>query len=551
MPFGILEPKGVSRVPGTVHLFENDEITAGHDHQDLSNLKRDGDIILVPQPSDSPNDPLNWPTHKKDFILFIICIGSTMAATLTPILSSSTLVLVLYFGEGFTRIALLTGWHLLGAAGASVIVAAVSAKYGKRFLYVAGIALVVGSSSWAGAATSYRSLAGARALQGIALAPFEAMVNASVGDMYFVHQRGIRLALANLSLFGTTFLCPIVAGKITASLGWHWMFWFIAIFAAVAFVLVVFFVPEHVYNREKSFETDVYGEGNNNSNENDEKVKESLTATTNTAAAAAATISGSAAAELKQSYLHSLSLFSGSKTSRPLWKIALRPFALFLHPAVIWGCLVQGALIGWTVMIGVVLAAIFMGPPLWYNEVKTGYMYTGAVIGSVIGFVLAGVLSDFAAKYLSRKNNNVYEPEFRILLVIPQAITGVAGIWGFGITASNMYKYSRYLPPFFFGLEACGMILGAVASASYITDAHRDIQVDAFISLLLFKNLYSFALTDKAYSWLLRTGVKNCFIIVGSVQIVISVLTLLFWFVGKRNRALMHKYDILEILHLN
>jgi hypothetical protein len=27
---------------------------------DSSDLKRDGDIILQPQPSDSPNDPLNW-----------------------------------------------------------------------------------------------------------------------------------------------------------------------------------------------------------------------------------------------------------------------------------------------------------------------------------------------------------------------------------------------------------------------------------------------------------------------------------------------------------
>lgn len=27
---------------------------------DSSYLKRDGDIILQPQPSDSPNDPLNW-----------------------------------------------------------------------------------------------------------------------------------------------------------------------------------------------------------------------------------------------------------------------------------------------------------------------------------------------------------------------------------------------------------------------------------------------------------------------------------------------------------
>lgn len=29
--------------------------------------KKNADIVLVPQPSDDVNDPLNWPTYKKAF----------------------------------------------------------------------------------------------------------------------------------------------------------------------------------------------------------------------------------------------------------------------------------------------------------------------------------------------------------------------------------------------------------------------------------------------------------------------------------------------------
>lgn len=32
-------------------------------------------------------------------------------------------------------------------------------------------------------------------MQGVGLAPFEALVNASVGDMYCVHERGVRMAV--------------------------------------------------------------------------------------------------------------------------------------------------------------------------------------------------------------------------------------------------------------------------------------------------------------------------------------------------------------------
>jgi hypothetical protein len=98
-------------------------------------------------------------------------------------------------------------------------------------------------------------------------------------------------------------------------------------------------------------------------------------------------------------------------------------------------------MIGWTVMIGIVLAAIMLGPPLFFGEVETGYMYTGAFVGAVLGFAIAGLLSDWSASYLTRLNRGIYEPEFRLVLVIPQLIFGCAGLYGFGITSANIGKY--------------------------------------------------------------------------------------------------------------
>ena len=124
-------------------------------------------------------------------------------------------------------------------------------------------------------------------------------------------------------------------------------------------------------------------------------------------------------------------------------------------------------------MIGIVLAAIMLGPPLFFDEVKTGYMYAGAFIGALLGFVLAGLIADWSASRLTRLNRGIYEPEFRMVLVIPQLIFGCAGLYGFGITSNNTTKYGWFWPDFFFALEVMGMVLGAVASALYIVDAHR------------------------------------------------------------------------------
>lgn len=175
----------------------------------------------------------------------------------------------------------------------------------------------------------------------------------------------------------------------------------------------------------------------------------------------------------KRSYRQSLMPFSGRKTDENFFKLLLRPFPLFAHPAILWGCLTQGTLIGWTVFIGIILAAIFLGPPLFWSEVETGYAYAGAFIGAVLGFLVAGGLADWSAKFMTRRNGGIYEPEFRIVLVIPQLVFATAGLYGFGVVSADLQNYTWFLPVFFFALEVMGMVIGAVASALYIVDAHR------------------------------------------------------------------------------
>lgn len=99
--------------------------------------------------------------------------------------------------------------------------------------------------------------------------------------------------------------------------------------------------------------------------------------------------------------------------------------------------------------------------------------YTGAFIGALLGFALTGLVSDWSANLLTRLNNGVYEPEFRMVLVIPQLILGCAGIYGFGWTSADAGTYGWFWPDFFFALVVMGMVCGAVASALYIVDAHR------------------------------------------------------------------------------
>ena len=37
------------------------------------------------------------------------------------------------------------------------------------------------------------------------------------------------------------------------------------------------------------------------------------------------------------------------------------------------------------------------------------------LLGAIVGSVIGGPANDFLAKYMSRRNNGIYEPEFRLL----------------------------------------------------------------------------------------------------------------------------------------
>ncbi|KAI0109594.1 major facilitator superfamily transporter [Nemania sp. FL0031] len=530
MGLGILQVPG--HVPGTTRYFDDPDRPRTADTTDASGLKCDRSgpipIILNPQPSDDPNDPLNWPIWRRDLITFILSLTAIFATALGPILAANTLTLSVWFSLDFTYIALLTGYFLLGVGVAGFFFVPSGRIWGKRHLFLLGLVILVATSAWAGAVGhNYTSLLWARIIQGVGTAPFEGLVNAAIGDLYFVHERGKRMAFTNLAVFGGAFFTPILVGKITHTIKWWWTFNLVAIFCAASLIAVFLFCPETAYKRDASLNTDIARfptpEDHNQPVNNGEKTSAGQQRTNGSPSA----VPTPQPVRPKKTFTQSLALFDGRKTDESFFKLLFRPLPLFAQPAFLWAALIQGTMIGWTVFIGVILAAIFLGPPLFWGEVQTGYAYTGPFVGALLGFFTAGIFADWSAKALTRLNGGIYEPEFRIVLVIPQLVFGVTGLFGFAITAQGTLEgqFHWVVPIVFFGFEVAGTVVGAVASSLYIVDAYRDLAIEGFTCLIIFKNMFSFGLTFRAYDWLVHSGIKKVFFTLGAVQIVVCLLS--------------------------
>lgn len=360
------------------------------------------------------------------------------------------------------------------------------------------------------------------------------------------------MAFTNLAVFGGAFFTPILVGKITREIGWPWTFYFVAIFCGVCLPAIVFFCPETAYRRDAVLNLDLRASedeaqhGDATAHEKEALGAGHSDANGESGRAVEVTKAGNPWTQPKATFSQSLALFNGRKTEESFWKLLLRPLVLFLQPAFVWACLIQGTLIGWTVFIGVILARYFIANPLWWSEVQTGYAYTAAFVGAILGFAIAGALSDWSARLMTKWNRGVYEPEFRIVLVIPQLILGCAGLYGWGMGIDGLlYKGYHYIVPLvFFALEVAGMVIGAVASSLYIVDAYRefpsvelhlrylltralgDLSIEAFTCMIVFKNLFSFALTLKAFEWVVSNRqIVYLFNVVGSVQVGICLLS--------------------------
>jgi MFS family permease len=537
----------------------------------------------VPQPSDDPNDPLvrpgpcpiasetksysahsaqNWPLWRRDLILGILSLVSVIATTASPLLAASTLVVARHFDQNPSATAILTGYHLCGVAVAGLLFVASARVWGKRHLFLLGTVLMIISSAWGGGSGgNYTSLIWARIFQGTALAPFEALLSAVVGDLYFVHESGKRMAVSSIALFGGAFLTPVVVGKVTHDLGWEWTFYLIAIIIGLMLPLVILFTPETAFRRLDTLRPNI----DQDNGERATLASSSLSSHADSTSTGETVVDRKPAASTTNEliepgqqlpprvpYLKTLLPFNGRKTDESFFKLLLRPLPLFLHPAIVWACLIQGVIIGWTVMIGVVVAVIFFFPPLLFNEVQTGYLYGGAFVGSLFGFLISGIMSDPVNKALIKWNHGKFEPEFRIVLVLPMLVLSSIGLYGFGITASNVEKYGWLAPDIFFAFVVAGMVVAAVASSLYIVDAHRSIAIEAFTCLLIFKNIFSFILTLYVFDWIGPDSgeVRRVFLIIATIQLVICLLSVPMYIFGKKNRSFTHRHDILKITRL-
>ena len=145
---------------------------------------------------------------------------------MTPVLAAGFQNVAETYHVSIPQVALTTGLYMMGLGLGSVIASPTAILWGKRPIYLTGIALFLISAVWCAASPNYVSLVIARIFMGLAVSPCECLPSATIAEIFYLHERSYRLGIYTLLLLGGKNLLPLVSAAIIQSLGWRWVFWY-------------------------------------------------------------------------------------------------------------------------------------------------------------------------------------------------------------------------------------------------------------------------------------------------------------------------------------
>ncbi|KAG9231476.1 hypothetical protein BJ875DRAFT_382879 [Amylocarpus encephaloides] len=493
---------------------------------------RNASTALDPQPSDSPEDPLNWPQWKKDIAFGSLVLGTAVTGMYKTMLVTVGSVLRFQLDTNWIGITALTGLPIMlgGLAGLKSI--AISQLIGKRLLYILSALLLLGSGYWTMHVTgSYAEFMMSRVLAGICWGTYETLINMSMKDIYFVHERSSRIAILNVTSIIFTWGSPMIGGFISQrSDGFHNQVKIVNIIQSFSIIFLMLITPETTFKRAAA---------------NSRSTVAVETTITTTAPACVG---------LKL-YLQSLRPIHPNAKSKFQLSKALLPFRALCAPTVILTFLMTGPLVASAFATALIIALLFSPSPILALPTQIGLMFTGPLVASLIAYGVAAL----AAHIRSRPPNHISATcQNHLGIAIPGLVLGFSGILGFGLYVEEILRpvtrkagevfalyvqgrdFNENIASLLFGLLVSGAVLINFSASNHMRATTSSVESDVVEGAhTTLQNLLTGIFVIGMPIWIDGNGgmsfpgLKNAAIALGVVQIFISSsVTALLWICG-------------------
>ncbi|GLA19145.1 hypothetical protein AnigIFM62618_006808 [Aspergillus niger] len=495
------------------------------------------EVILIPNPTADPNDPLNWSSKHRYFLAVVACLAvffcNFLAAGPSVAISETTIDFLGPMGPEFSSHVSQVSYFFTSAAlcqGVGMLFwMPLIVKYGRRPIYVLSFLVYFGTALWCGFARSYAVELTGRIVLGLAAGAGECLGPLTIADIFFVHERGTVMAIYTAALFMGVAGGIIIDGLITIHYHWRVIYYVATALLGAVLILVIFTFPETTYDRSATdypFVIDV-----------DAEKTRAETMTVEDAG------SHMRRPPPKESYISSIKLFHGTYTKESLFRVFLRPVILIILPPVLWSTLVSSVTVGFLVAITSNYSTAFStyyGFEAW----QSGLCFVSSLIGSLIGIMCGGHLSDWTADWFTRRNGGIREPEMRLPAIAIGGVCAPVSLILYGVGIQNECHW--IVPVLGLGLLNFAIVQATNVSMVYCIDCYRPAVGEVSVSILAFKAGFGFLLSFYTNPWIDQDGYAIAFGEMAAISGIIILLVIPFYFWGKHIRHSTWQWSIMR-----
>jgi len=375
----------------------------------------------------------------------------------------------------------------------------------------------------------------------------------------FVHQRGRFMALSAVVRDIGSDASHVIAGNIIKRLGIKYLY---VISFGVLFPIVLavfFFVRETTYVRAlkptpSTATASIVSDGSKKddiflTDDVDKKTKFTQTEVVELGPMASGSNStvntiNEAALEPKHTLRQNLRLFRGRITQRSLRRSFLQPFPILILPHVAFATMVHGAFITWIISATLIQHQILLFPPYNLKPDILSYISLPGSVVNLITALFAGALSDWLIQFISRNNNGIYEPEFRLLMLLPATICTTLGFGIMGpLYAAKAKVWKIVVGGLLFHMAGPFASSGTIP---YIFDTMQGASTEAFVAISLFRHIFLLIATSYIPVWLEHHGPLKVHQTLMVVNLVIASTAVPMYFYGKRLRGKVYRTPFLR-----
>ncbi|KAK7733273.1 hypothetical protein SLS63_004802 [Diaporthe eres] len=333
-------------------------------------MAADGKTILLPQPSDSPEDPLNWSWWKKHLVLFTVSFGAnvcdfTSAAGYPPVLGQS-----MEWGVSYSSANLINSLNILALGLGGLVWVPMASSWARApvifWSTVIGFACALGSCL----VREYAPMFALRVLLGLFITAAQTVSIGVIKDIFFFHESARKIGVWATIYITSPYLGPCLGNFVLGATG-HWpdVLWLTSGIAGLQIVFIVLFLDESWYNRGFPL------------SEQPSRPATFL--------ARMGRVTGIWSIKYHNAYFPSI-------------KTAFTRMLVF----------------GWAIGINVTASLLFATPQesggYGYSYTSLGYLYFTPIVGIVVAEVVGHYVNDWLQRWYIKRHNGIFEPEARL-----------------------------------------------------------------------------------------------------------------------------------------